>query len=125
MEALRQWRINTPASYYQAVRAKFEVAGISVFAYTLGFTPDFTDDEIEAGFTQAKALGVDLIATSTTVSVAQRVAPFADKHKVRVAVQGYAKILDPNQFGSPESFAKALAMSKYMPGNLDIGHFTS
>ena len=124
-EALRQFRLTTPASYYQAIRRKFDDAGISVFAYTLGFNPDFTDDEIEAGFAQAKALGVDLIATSTTMNVAQRVAPFADKHKIRVAVHGYAKILDPNQFGSPESFAKALAMSKYMRVNLDIGHFTA
>lgn len=124
-EALRQFRITTPASYYQAIRAKFDAAGISLFAYTLGFNPDFTDEEIEAGFLQAKALGVDLIATSTTVSVAERVAPFADRHKVRVAVHGYAKILDPNQFGSPESFSKALAMSKYMRVNLDIGHFTA
>ncbi|MDQ1471262.1 MAG: hypothetical protein QOJ99_2742 [Bryobacterales bacterium] len=124
-EALRQWRISTPASYYQAIRAKFDAAGISVFAYTLGFNPDFTDEEIDAAFLQARALGVDLIASSTTLSVAQRVAPFADKHKVRVAVHGYANVLDPNQFGSPESFAKALAMSKYMRVNLDVGHFTA
>jgi sugar phosphate isomerase/epimerase len=57
--------------------------------------------------------------------MAQRVAPFADKHQIRVAVHGYANVLDPNQFGSPESFAKALAMSKYMRVNLDIGHFTA
>ncbi len=124
-DALRQWRIDTPASYYQAVRARFENAGIGLFAYTLGFNADFTDDEIEAGFNQAKALGVDLIASSTTLSMAQRVAPFADKHKVRVAVHGYANVKDPNQFGSPESFAKALAMSKYMRVNLDVGHFTA
>jgi sugar phosphate isomerase/epimerase len=124
-EALRQWRISTPASYYQAIRAKFDAAGISVFAYTLGFNPDFTDEEIEAGFLQAKALGVDLIASSTTLSMAQRVAPFTEKHKVRVAVHGYANVLDPNQFGSPESFARALAMSKYMRVNLDVGHFTA
>lgn len=124
-EALRQWRISTPASYYQAVRAKFDAAGINVFAYTLGFNADFTDDEIDAGFAQAKGLGVDLIASSTTLPMAQRVAPFADKHQVRVAVHGYANVKDPNQFGSPESFAKALAMSKYMRVNLDIGHFTA
>jgi sugar phosphate isomerase/epimerase len=124
-EALRQWRISTPASYYKTVRSKFDAAGINVFAYTLGFNADFTDDEIEAGFAQAKALGVDLIASSTTLSMAQRVAPFADKHQVRVAVHGYANVKDPNQFGSPESFAKALAMSKYMRVNLDIGHFTA
>lgn len=124
-EALRKWRIETPASYYQEVRKKFDTAGISIFAYTLGFNADFSDDEIEAGFSQAKALGVDLIASSTTVAMAQRVAPFADKHQVRVAVHGYANVLDPNQFGSPESFAKALAMSKYMRVNLDTGHFTA
>jgi sugar phosphate isomerase/epimerase len=124
-EDLRKWRIETPASYYENVRRKFNDAGISIFAYTLGFNPDFTDEEIDAGFAQAKALGVDLIASSTTVSQAQRVAPFADKHKIRVAVHGYANVLDPNQFGSPESFAKALAMSKYMRVNLDIGHFTA
>ncbi len=124
-EALRKFRLETPASYYQAIRKKLDDAGISLFAYTLGFNADFTDDEIEAGFLQAKALGVDLIASSTTLSMAQKVAPFADKHKVRVAVHGYANVLDPNQFGSPESFAKALAMSKYMRVNLDIGHFTA
>jgi sugar phosphate isomerase/epimerase len=124
-EALRQFRLTTPASYYQAIRRKLDDAGIVLFAYTLGFNPDFTDDEIEAGFLQANALGVDLIASSTTMKMAERVAPFADKHKIRVAVHGYAKVLDPNQFGSPESFAKALAMSKYMRVNLDIGHFTA
>jgi len=124
-EALRKWRIETPASYYQSIRQKLDSAGIGLFAYTLGFNADFTDDEIEAGFNQAKALGVDLIASSTTLAMAQRVAPFADKHGIRVAVHGYANVKDPNQFGSPESFAKALAMSKYMRVNLDIGHFTA
>lgn len=124
-EALRKWRLETPASYYQGVRKKLDDAGISLYAYTLGFNDQFTDDEIEAGFAQAKALGVDLIASSTSLSVAQRVAPFADKHKIRVAVHGYANVKDPNQFGSPESFAKALAMGKYMRINLDLGHFTA
>ncbi|HXJ37828.1 MAG TPA: TIM barrel protein [Bryobacteraceae bacterium] len=124
-EALRKWRIETPASYYQDVRKKFDAAGISIFAYTLGFNDQFTEDEIDAGFNQAKALGVDLIASSTTLSAAKRVAPFADKHKVRLAVHGYARVTDPNQFGSPESFATALSWSKYMRVNLDIGHFTA
>ncbi len=124
-EALRQWRIETPASYYQSIRRKLDSAGIGLFAYTLGFNADFTDDEIEAGFNQAKALGVDLIASSTTLAMAQRVAPFADQHRVRVAVHGYANVKDPNQFGSPQSFGKALGMSPYMRVNLDIGHFTA
>jgi sugar phosphate isomerase/epimerase len=73
----------------------------------------------------AKALGVRFITASTTLPVAERVAPFADKHKLDVAMHGHSDLKDPNQFATPESFAKAKAMSKYFKTNLDIGHFTA
>jgi sugar phosphate isomerase/epimerase len=34
-------------------------------------------------------------------------------------------VKDPDEFATPESFARALAMSKYFKINLDIGHFTA
>src|SRR5215467_12543390 len=124
-EDLRKWRIETPADYYRGVRAKFDAAGIAIFAYTVNYNDQFTDEEIDATFRQAKALGVGVIASSTTLSVAKRVAPFADRHGVLVAVHGHSNLKDPNQLASPESFAKALAMSKLFRVNLDIGHFTA
>jgi sugar phosphate isomerase/epimerase len=57
--------------------------------------------------------------------MAQRLVPFAERHGVLVAVHGHANVKDPNQFASPESFAKALALSKQFRVNLDIGHFTA
>ncbi len=42
-----------------------------------------------------------------------------------VAMHGHSNIADPNQFAKPESFAAAMAMSKYFWVNLDIGHFTA
>ena len=73
----------------------------------------------------AQALGVKTITASSTLSAAKRVAPFADKHKIIVAMHGHSDLKDPNQFAKPESFAQAMAMSKYFAVNLDIGHFTA
>jgi len=71
----------------------------------------------------AQALGVNLITASSTLSAAKRVAPFADKYKITVAMHGHSNLTDPNEFAKPESFAAALAMSKYFAVNLDVGHY--
>jgi sugar phosphate isomerase/epimerase len=122
-EDVREWRLNVPLSYFSDVRKKFDDAGITLIGYNYSFAADYTDDEIDRGFAFAKALGVEIITASTTIPVAQKVAPFAEKHKMLVAMHGHAQIDDPIQFAKPENFAKALEMSKYYRINLDIGHF--
>ena len=122
-EELRKWRLTVPMSEIKAVRKKFDDAGIWLFAYNYSFRDDFTDPEIERGFEMADALGVKVITASSTVSVMPRVAPLAQKHKITVGVHGHSNTRDPNEFASPETFAKAMALSKYIGVNLDIGHF--
>ncbi len=124
-EDLRHWRLSVSMDHFKSIRKKFDDAGISIFAYNYSFNQSFTDEEIDRGFDMAKALGVRVITASTTLPVAKRVAPFADKHKMIVAMHGHSNITDPNQFAKPESFAAAMAMSKYFWVNLDIGHFTA
>ena len=124
-EKLHKWRLTVPLDYFKDVRKKFNDNGINLYAYNLSFNDHFTDEEIDRGFLMAKALGVGIITASTTIPVAQRVVPFAEKHKMIVAMHGHSNLTDPNQFATPESFAKALAMSKYYRVNLDIGHFTA
>jgi sugar phosphate isomerase/epimerase len=124
-EDLRNWRIETGRDYYQTVRGKFDAAGIGLYAYTINYNDSFTDEEIDSTFRQAKAMGVGIISSSTTLSVAPRLAPFAEKYGILVAVHGHSNLKDPNQLASPESFAKALAMSRQFRVNLDIGHFTA
>jgi sugar phosphate isomerase/epimerase len=124
-EQLRQWRLSTPAQHFKDIRKQFDDAGISLFAYTVNFRNDYTDEELNSAFEQAKALGVNLIAASTQLSVARRLVPFAEKHKIYVAMHGHSNVTDPDEFASPDSFAKALAMSKYFKINLDIAHFTA
>lgn len=122
-ELLRKWRLETPLDYFRGVARKFTDAGITLSAYSLNFTDNFTDQEINRCFDITKAMGLDLITTSTTMTCARRLAPLADKHKIRVALHGHDNVTDPNQFAKPESFAQALQMSKQFYINLDIGHF--
>lgn len=124
-EDLRQWRTTVPLSYFGEVKKKFNDAGIKLIAYNYSFNDNFTDEEIDRGFEFARALGVDTITASTTLPVAKKVVPFAEKHKIQVAMHGHSDVKDPIQFSTPESFAAALAMSKYYRINLDIGHFTA
>jgi sugar phosphate isomerase/epimerase len=124
-EKVRKWRLTVPLDYFTGVRKKFNNAGIKLYAYNLSFIDKSTDEEIDRGFLMAKALGVGIITSSTTLPVAQRMAPFAEKHRMIVAMHGHSDVKDPIQFSTPETFAKALAMSKYYRVNLDIGHFTA
>jgi sugar phosphate isomerase/epimerase len=124
-EEMRKWRVSVPLDYFKGIRKKFNDAGINLYGYNYSFNDSFSDEEIDRGFDMAKALGVKIITASTTIPVAKRVAPFADKHKMIVAMHGHSNLTDPNQFAKPESFAAAMAMSKYFKVNLDIGHFTA
>jgi sugar phosphate isomerase/epimerase len=122
-EELRKWRLSVSLDHFKAVRKQFDDAGINLHAYNLSFNDSFTDEEIDRGFQMARALGVKVLTASTTVTVARRLVPFAEKHKITVAMHGHSNLTDPNQFAKPESFAAAMALSKYFAVNLDIGHF--
>jgi sugar phosphate isomerase/epimerase len=124
-EALRQWRLSNGPKFYEGVRQRFRTAGMTIYAYNLSFTESFTDEEIDRGFEAAKALGAEVITSSTTLRVAKRLVPFAEKHKIPVAMHNHSRVEDPNEFATPESFTTALAMSPMFRINLDIGHFTA
>jgi sugar phosphate isomerase/epimerase len=124
-EELRAWRLETPLDHFRSVGRKFTDAGVSVHAYNYSFTADMTDAELDRGFEMTRALGAQYITASTTIPVARRVAAFAERHQMMVAMHGHSNITDPNEFATPESFAAAMTLSKYFKVNLDIGHFTA
>ena len=122
---LRAWRIETPLDHFKQVRKKFDAAGLSIYAYNYSPNASYTDGEIDRGFEMAKALGAEIITSSTTIAVARRIVPFAEKHRMVVAMHGHSNTAAPGEFAAPESFAEAMRMSKYFKVNLDIGHFTA
>jgi len=87
---LRDFRTNTPANHYEDIRAKLSAAGITVAAYTVKYDDTFTDEEIDITFRQAKALSALSITAPGTPEVAKRLAPFADKHQLNVALTDFA-----------------------------------
>jgi sugar phosphate isomerase/epimerase len=123
-EDLRKWRLDTPAAHFEGVRRKFDGAGIRLVAVAFDYG-EFADDEIDATFRQAKALGAEAITASATIAMAQRLAAFAGRHQMKVALLGHSQVNGPDQLAGPESFAKALAFSTWFRIALDIGHFTA
>jgi sugar phosphate isomerase/epimerase len=125
-DQLRQWRLSVPLSEFEKVRKKFDRAGIELYAYNYSFRKDFSDDEIKRGFDMAKALGVKCITASSNVSIAKRIDQFAKQYKIRVGMHNHDNVNDPDEFATPESFARAMeGASEYIAINLDIGHFTA
>ncbi|HMF95760.1 MAG TPA: hypothetical protein VKE96_15775 [Vicinamibacterales bacterium] len=121
----RKWRLRTPAAYFRAIGRKFEKHGIAIAAFNVSPDASFTDEEIDAAFSTAKALGAETITASTTLDVAARMAPIAERHRTIVALHGGSRIDDADAIGSPESFAAALRMSRYFKVSLDVGNFTA
>jgi sugar phosphate isomerase/epimerase len=122
---LRKWRLRTPLGHFRTIGTRFQKAGIAIYAYNYSPNPSFTDEEIDRGFGVAKALGAEIITASTTLDVAKRIVPFAEKHRMIVAMHGHSRVDDPNELATPQSFAAAMKMSRYFKVNLDIGHFTA
>ncbi len=125
-KALRQWRLTVPLSRFHDLRTQFDNAGVLLYAYNYSFRKDMTDDEIKRGFEMAQALGVKYITASANVSVAPRVDAWAQKFKIMVGFHGHDNTKDPDEFSTPETFARAMkGASPFIGINLDIGHFTA
>jgi len=82
----------TPLDHFKNARKKFDAAGLTIYGYCYNMNASFTDAELERGFEITKAIGAEVMTTSTTMDVARRLAPLADKHKVIVGLHGHSNI---------------------------------
>jgi len=125
IEKLAAWRAAATPATWKAVTKKFNDAGVQVALLCYNMQDSMKDEDIEFGFTMAKGLGAKAITTSTTLTMAKRIAPVADKHKMLVGYHGHDATNDPNQTATLESYATLMGYGKYNGVNLDIGHFTA
>lgn len=122
-QALTDWRAAAIPATWQGVRKQFNDQGIDVQVLCYNMGVNIADDEIDYAFRMAEAMGVRAISSSSTVAVAKRVAPFADKYKMLWGGHGHANITDPEQFATEQTFETIMSFSKYIGANLDVGHY--
>jgi len=122
--ALRAWRLSTGPAYFTEQRAAFDAAGLKVHALAFDYTDRYTDEEIAATFTHAKAFGVSLVSSPVTMDVAKRLAPIAAQHGMRVAVHNQIEGNTSGQVGTSH-IGDVLALSPVFGLKLDIANVTT
>jgi hypothetical protein len=65
LEALRQWRLKAPLSYYTGIRRRFADAGLGIATYEPSFVWPVQDEDIDRACQITKALGAISGAAST------------------------------------------------------------
>jgi sugar phosphate isomerase/epimerase len=124
-QQLTDWRMSVPLTHFKDVRQKFDNAGIELWGYSLNMRDNWSDAELDRAFQMTKALGTDIITTSTTLTCAKRLGGLAEKYRVKVALHGHDETSRANEFSSPDTFARGLSLSPQFYINLDIGHFAA
>ena len=124
-QALGDWRKSATEATFAPVRKKIKDAGIDLRLLCYNMNSQATDETIEYGFSMAKWLGVKGMTTSTQVSMAKRLAPFTEKHKMTVGFHGHDSIERADEVHNEASFQAVMAAGTYLGANLDVGHFTA
>ncbi len=123
-EDLRRWRETVSLDTFHRVRDQFAKASIALSAYNISIQDSFSDAEIERAFDMTAALGAPLITSSSNLKTVDRIVPVAERRKMLVGMHNHSR-LDPNEFATAQNFVDAMAKSRYVATNLDIGHFTA
>ena len=125
-DEIRKWRLAVPMDKAQALRKKFEDAGILVEIVKVDNILSMADEVIDYEFRLAKALGARAISTEithidpkappTAPLPEKRLGAFADKHNLMVGYHGHAET-------GPKEWKEVFSYARHNGANLDIGHF--
>jgi len=98
------------------LRKIYNNAGVTIHIHKTPFGQ--SDEEIDFNFQIAKALGCVGITTERRDDVAQKLAPFADKHKIWIAFHNHTANCPVMNQTDP-----ILGYGQYVGFNFDIGHY--
>ncbi|HEX9369090.1 MAG TPA: hypothetical protein VF921_20840 [Vicinamibacterales bacterium] len=121
---LRAWRLQTPVTVFDKARGTLAFAGLTVHACALAYNDSFTDDEIDATFRHARALGVTTVSSPLTMTMARRLLPFAQRHEMTVAIHNQVDGNAASAIDTPV-LKEVLALSPAFTLKLDIGNLAA
>ena len=124
-QAVEKWRLAANMDQFKTFRKKYEDAGIAIQVVKFDNVDKMKPEVVDYAFNLAKTLGARAISCEIPLSKTPWLGEFATKHKMMVGYHGHTKIHDPEAFGAPASWEKAMSYSKYNGINLDIGHFVA
>ena len=133
-ERQRKFLVETPDTYYEEFRARFDRAGINIHSYNpyvqnaVGDAlrgPGLSPEECEGLFRSCNALRVKYLNLSTRLATVKQLLPYAEKYKVMLCPHGHSITWDKEEFAGTDTFEAAFALSKWIGANLDIGHFAA
>jgi sugar phosphate isomerase/epimerase len=125
-EALHQWHLTVPLTYYTAIRKKFSDAGLEINSFDAAFGNTTSDEDLSKACEVTKALGATCMMCAVTKSAAKRLAGFADSHNLKVALQGRPNMnaTDPDVMAKPADFEEVFGYSKNFGSSIDVGDAT-
>jgi sugar phosphate isomerase/epimerase len=128
LEQLHQWHLTVKLDYYTAIRKKFADAGLVITGYdaTSDIGTNNADEDLNRACEVTQALGAKCMMCAITKPVAKRLAPIADKHALKVGLQGRPNMNSTNgdAMATPSDFGDVMAYSKNFGSSIDVGDAT-
>jgi len=100
------------------LRKLYNDAGVNIHIHKIAFGP--SDEEVEFNFQVAKALGCEGITVERSEAMVKRLAPFAEKHRIRVGFHNHTANVP--QIDQTDAL---LDYSRYIAFNFDVGHYVA
>lgn len=100
------------------LRKLYNDAGVNIHIHKIAFGP--SDEEVEFSFAVAKALGCEGITTERSEPMVKRLAPFAEKHRIRVGFHNHTA-----NFPTVDELDPLLGYGQYIAFNFDVGHYVA
>lgn len=101
-----------------ALRKLYNDAGVTIHIHKIAFGP--SEEEVDFNFRVAKALGCEGITTERAEATIKRLAPFAEKHRIRVGFHNHT-----TNYPQVEETDALLGYGQYIAFNFDVGHYVA